>query len=108
MTANVLSRIFTIEIGDAPTLAFEAQNLREAQELCHEQWLKDERPRCPKCTNRMSLARDDDPRKSHPALVHAHVGLLQPIFKRFLLGIDLCGKRCSDSFVEHPQLFDRH
>jgi hypothetical protein len=44
MTANVLSRIFTItiEIGDAPTLTFEAQNLREAQELCHEQWLKDD------------------------------------------------------------------
>jgi hypothetical protein len=37
MTANVLSRIFTIEIGDTPTLTFEAQNLREAQELCHEQ-----------------------------------------------------------------------
>ena len=42
MTANVLSRIFTIEIGDTPTLTFEAQNLREAQELCHEQWLKDD------------------------------------------------------------------
>jgi hypothetical protein len=40
MTANVLSRNFTIEIGDAPTLTFEAQNLREAQELCHEQWLR--------------------------------------------------------------------
>ena len=42
MTAYVLSRIFTIEIGDTPTLTFEAQNLREAQELCHEQWLKDD------------------------------------------------------------------
>ena len=42
MTANGLSRNFTIEIGDAPTLTFEAQNLREAQELCHEQWLKDD------------------------------------------------------------------
>jgi hypothetical protein len=40
MTANVLSRIFTIEIGDTPTLTFEAHNQREAQELCHEQWLK--------------------------------------------------------------------
>ena len=40
MTANVLSRIFTIEIGDTPTLTFEAQNLREAHELCREQWLK--------------------------------------------------------------------
>jgi len=42
MTATVLFRIFTIEIGDTPTLTFEAQNQREAQELCHEQWLKDE------------------------------------------------------------------
>ena len=42
MNANVLPRIFTIEIGDTPTLTFEAQNLREAQELCHEQWLKDD------------------------------------------------------------------
>jgi hypothetical protein len=40
MTANVA--IFTTEIGDTPTLTFEAQNLREAQELCHEQWLKDD------------------------------------------------------------------
>jgi hypothetical protein len=42
MTANVLSRIFTIEIGDTPTLTFEVQNQGEAQELCHEQWLKDD------------------------------------------------------------------
>jgi len=42
MNANVLPTIFTIEIGDTPTLAFEAQNLREAHELCHEQWLKDD------------------------------------------------------------------
>jgi len=42
MTANVLHSIFTIEIGDTPTLTFEAANLREAQELCHEQWLKED------------------------------------------------------------------
>jgi hypothetical protein len=42
MTAYALSRIFTIEIGNTPTLVFEAQNLSEAQELCHEQWLKDD------------------------------------------------------------------
>jgi len=42
MTANVLPKIFTIEIGDTPTLTFEVQNFREAQELCHEQWLKDD------------------------------------------------------------------
>jgi hypothetical protein len=42
MTANVLRSIFTIEIGGTPTLTFETQNLREAHELCHEQWLKDD------------------------------------------------------------------
>ena len=42
MTANALFRIFTIEIGNTPTLTFEAQNIREAQELCHERWLKDD------------------------------------------------------------------
>jgi hypothetical protein len=42
MTENLLPSIFTIEIGDTPTLAFEAQNFREARELCHEQWLKDD------------------------------------------------------------------
>jgi hypothetical protein len=40
MTANVLPSIFTIETGGTPTLVFEARNLREAHELCHEQWLK--------------------------------------------------------------------
>jgi hypothetical protein len=40
MIAIMLPSIFTIEIGDTPTLAFEAQNLREAHELSHEQWLK--------------------------------------------------------------------
>jgi hypothetical protein len=42
MTASLLPSIFTIEIGGTPTLTFEAQNLREARELCHEQWLKDD------------------------------------------------------------------
>ena len=42
MTANILPTIFTIEIGGTPTLTFEVQNLREAHELCHEQWLKDD------------------------------------------------------------------
>jgi hypothetical protein len=40
MILNLLPSIFTIEIGDTPTLAFEAQNLRQAHELCHAQWLK--------------------------------------------------------------------
>ena len=42
MSANLLPSVFTIEIGGTPTLTFEAQNLREAQELCHEEWLKDD------------------------------------------------------------------
>ena len=42
MILNMLPSIFTIEIGDTPTLAFEAQNLREAHELCQEQWLKND------------------------------------------------------------------
>jgi hypothetical protein len=41
-------------------------------------------------------------------LVHAHVGLLQPIYKRFLLGSNLCIKSCSDPFVEPEELVDRH
>jgi hypothetical protein len=40
MTANVLPSVFTIEIGGTPTLTFEARNLREAHELCREEWLK--------------------------------------------------------------------
>jgi hypothetical protein len=42
MTENLLPRICTIEIGGTPTLTFEVQNLREAHELCREQWLKDD------------------------------------------------------------------
>jgi hypothetical protein len=38
--ANLLPSIFTIEIAETPTFVFEAQNFREARELCHEQWLK--------------------------------------------------------------------
>jgi hypothetical protein len=40
MTVKVLPSVFTIEISGTPTLTFEAQNLREAHELCHEEWLK--------------------------------------------------------------------
>jgi hypothetical protein len=35
-----LPSIFTIETGSTPTLVFEAKSLREAHELCHEQWLR--------------------------------------------------------------------
>ena len=40
MSANLLPSIFTIEISGTATLVFEAKNLREAHELCHEQWLQ--------------------------------------------------------------------
>jgi hypothetical protein len=32
--------IFTIVVGDTPTVMFEGQNSREAQGLCKERWLK--------------------------------------------------------------------
>jgi hypothetical protein len=40
MIANLLFPIFTIEIGDTPTLVFEVKNLREAHDVCHEKWLQ--------------------------------------------------------------------
>jgi hypothetical protein len=42
MSADLLPAIFTIDIGDTPTLTFEARNLREARELCREHWLKED------------------------------------------------------------------
>jgi hypothetical protein len=42
MTADLVPAIFTIDIGDTPTVTFEAQNLREARKLCHEHWLKED------------------------------------------------------------------
>jgi hypothetical protein len=34
--------VFTLDVGDRPVLAFEAKNLRESWEICHEQWLKED------------------------------------------------------------------
>jgi hypothetical protein len=34
--------IFTLDIGARPILSFEAKNLREAWELCHELWLRED------------------------------------------------------------------
>ena len=42
MTADLMPAIFTIDVDDRPTMTFEAQNLREARELCHEHWLKED------------------------------------------------------------------
>jgi hypothetical protein len=36
----LLPAIFTLDVGGRPTLAFEAKNLRESQQLCHEHWLR--------------------------------------------------------------------
>ncbi len=35
-------RTFTLEIGGTPTLTYEARNLREANEICCEEWLLDD------------------------------------------------------------------
>jgi hypothetical protein len=31
--------VFTLDVGQKPVLTFEAKNLREAHEICHEHWL---------------------------------------------------------------------
>ena len=36
------SRVFTLEVGGRPTLAFEARRTREAMELCKESWLRED------------------------------------------------------------------
>jgi hypothetical protein len=40
--ADLLPGIFALEIGGKPILTFEARNLREAHELCHEHWLRED------------------------------------------------------------------
>lgn len=35
-----LGLIFTIEVDGKATIAFEAKNLREATELCHDEWVR--------------------------------------------------------------------
>ena len=42
MMADLLSRCFTLDVGDKPILTFEARSLREARELCYEQWLRED------------------------------------------------------------------
>jgi hypothetical protein len=34
--------IFALDVDGKPTTAFEANNLREARELCKEKWLRDD------------------------------------------------------------------
>jgi hypothetical protein len=40
MTSHLHPSIWTLEIDGKPTLAFEAKKYREANELCHEDWLR--------------------------------------------------------------------
>jgi hypothetical protein len=42
MMADLLPAVFTLDIGGKPALTFEAKNLREAWEMCHEQWLHED------------------------------------------------------------------
>ena len=37
---SALGLVFTIDIDGKPTIAFEARQLREASELCNEEWLR--------------------------------------------------------------------
>jgi hypothetical protein len=39
MMADLLPAVFTLDIDGKPALTFEAKNLREAWEVCHERWL---------------------------------------------------------------------
>jgi hypothetical protein len=38
--ASLLTSIFAVEVDGKPTIAFEAKNLREASELCKQDWLR--------------------------------------------------------------------
>jgi hypothetical protein len=49
----MLPAVFTLDVGGKPTLAFEAKNLREAWEICHEEWLKADLARI--CSNGVPL-----------------------------------------------------
>ena len=40
MTAHLHPSIWTLEVDGKPTLAFKAWKYREANELCHEDWLR--------------------------------------------------------------------
>ena len=49
----MLPAVFTVDVGGRPTLSFEAKNLREAWEICHEDWLKADLARI--CSNGVPL-----------------------------------------------------
>jgi hypothetical protein len=42
MTAHLQPSIWTLEVDGNPTLTFESKKYREANELCHEDWLRAE------------------------------------------------------------------
>jgi len=39
MNGSLQPLVFTLDVGQKPVLTFEAKNLREAHEICHEHWL---------------------------------------------------------------------
>jgi hypothetical protein len=39
---DAFSRVFTLEVDNRPTLAFEANRTREAQKICKGAWLRDD------------------------------------------------------------------
>ena len=49
----MLPAVFTLDVAGKPTLSFEAKNLREAWEICHEGWLKEDLARI--CSNGVPL-----------------------------------------------------
>ena len=42
MTPTLFPSVFTIEIGGTPAVTFEAKSLREANEICHAPWLRED------------------------------------------------------------------
>jgi hypothetical protein len=42
MMADLQPAVFTLDVGGKAILTFEAKNLREAWEICHEHWLHDD------------------------------------------------------------------
>ncbi len=42
MTPTLFPSVFTTEIGEKPTVTFEAKSLREASEICNAPWLRED------------------------------------------------------------------
>ena len=62
------SVIFTLDVAAEPVLTFEAANLREAVQLCHEEWLREDL---------MSLRSNDVPLWDGKALIRVRYATLR-------------------------------